>query len=77
MLLPDAPATRSLALIVVNEPELLVVPVPTAPTEPSRELDGASPLYSRTRPSAYGTAALNATVTVFVPAAAAAMLLAT
>src|SRR5215471_10795276 len=71
-----APKSRSVGLVVVAEPLLLVVllPVPAAVT--STGLLGSAPLYSRTRMSGYAAAAENVTVTVLLPAAAAAMFLA-
>jgi hypothetical protein len=59
---------------VVTEPLLLVaVVVPCAPTDTSSGFAVSKPLYSAIRMSGNTAATLNVTVTVFVPAAAAAM----
>ena len=46
-----APTNRSVALVVVTEPLLLVALFPLAPTATSRGLTGSIPLYSKIRMS--------------------------
>ena len=71
-----APISRSLAFVVVTEPLLLVAVLPCAPTATSRALTVSIPLYSAMRISGKLAAVVNVTVTLFAPAAAAAMFLA-
>ena len=71
-----APKISSLAEVVVALPLLLGLPLPAAAAVTSRGLVGLRPLYSRMRTSGKAAAALNLTVTVLAPAAAAAMFLA-
>ncbi len=59
--------------VVVTEPLLAEVPVPDAEAPTSNGLLASNPLYSVARMSTYGVAVLNATVTVFAPAADALM----
>jgi len=63
-------------LVVVAEPLLLVVLLPLLAAVTSTGLFGSAPWYSRMRMSGYSAGLENDTVTVFTPAAAAAMLLA-
>ena len=58
----------------VTAPLLLDVPVPCAAAVTSTGLAAATPLYSAIRTSGYGAEALKATVTVLLPAGAAAIL---
>src|SRR5215472_16618143 len=71
-----APKITSWAAVVVTDPLLGVVPVPTAECTTSIGYFGSRPLYSVARMSMNGAAALKVTVTVFAPAAAALILLA-
>jgi hypothetical protein len=71
-----AATKRSVAFLVITVPLLLEVLLPVAVALTSSALSGSTPLYSRIRMSTEIAAALNFTVTVFVPAAAAAMFLA-
>jgi hypothetical protein len=68
-----APKSRSVALVVVTEPLLLVALLLIAAAVTSTGLLGSAPLYSSTRMSADVAALAKVTVTVFVPAAADAM----
>jgi hypothetical protein len=68
-----APTNKSVALVVVTAPLLAVVLFPVEPTAASTGLIRSIPLYSKTRMSAYFAADANCTVTVFAPAAAAAI----
>src|SRR5579863_4721287 len=72
-LVQSAPTRRSFALVVVTEPLLAAVLLPTAATDTSSGLPGSKPLYSAIRTSGYEAAAENVTVTRFVFAEAAAM----
>ena len=65
-----APTMRFVGFVVVTVPLLLVVPLPVAAATTSSGLVGAMPLYSAIRISAYGTAAVKVTVTLFAAAAA-------
>jgi hypothetical protein len=67
------PTSRSFALLVVTEPLLLVVLFPVAAAVTSNALVVLIPLYSPMRTSGIKTPALNVTVTVLAPAAAATM----
>src|SRR6516165_7112733 len=69
-----APKIRSAAFVVVAEPLLLVALLPELAAVISTGLLGSAPLYSRMRMSGYDAAPEKFTVTVFVPAVAAAML---
>jgi hypothetical protein len=71
-----APNSRSAALVVVTAPLLLVPLVPVLAAVTSTGEFVSAPLYSRIRMSGNAAAGENVTVTVFVPAAAAAMFLA-
>ena len=71
-----APKIRSVALVVVAEPLLLVALLPLLEAVTSTGLFGSVPLYSRIRMSGYAATAEKVTVTLFAPAAAGAMLLA-
>ncbi len=66
-----APKMSSTAIGGRDVPLLALAAVPAADADLSNGVDGSSPLYSVIRTSAYGTALLNVTVTVFAPAAAA------
>jgi hypothetical protein len=68
-----AATRRSLALVVVRVPVLVVLPVPVWPVVPSRGLVGSRPLYSNTLTSGSAAAAPKVTVRVFALAPAAAM----
>jgi hypothetical protein len=68
-----APKSRSVALVVVTAPLLLVALLPEAAAVTSTGLVGSAPLYSRIRMSGNAAAAENVTVTLFAPAVAAAM----
>jgi hypothetical protein len=68
-----APKIRSVAFVVVAEPLLLEVLLPVFAAVTSTGLLGSAPLYSSIRISGYAAAVVNVTVTVFDPAAAAAM----
>src|ERR1700675_2109488 len=65
--------SRSVGLVVVAEPLLLVVLLPVLPTDVSTGLFRSAPLYSRIRISGRCAATEKVTVTVFAPAVAAAM----
>jgi hypothetical protein len=67
------PRIRSVALVVVTEPLLLLALVPELARVTSTGLLGSAPLYSRTRISGYLAALVKVTVTLFAPAAAEAM----
>jgi hypothetical protein len=71
-----APKSKSLALAVVTAPLLLVALLPEFAPVTSTGLLGSAPLYSRMRMSADVAALAKVTVTLFVPAAADAMLFA-
>src|ERR1700733_4461277 len=71
-----APTRRSLAFLVITAPLLAAALLPVAAALTSRALIGSTPLYSRTRRSTEGAAALNLAVTLLAPAEAAAMFLA-
>jgi hypothetical protein len=64
---------RSVAFVGVAEPLLLVTLLPLLAEEPSTGLLGSAPVYSSIRMSADIAPVAKVTVTVFVPAAAAAM----
>src|SRR5579885_3682804 len=66
-----APKIKSIALVVVTEPLLLVVILPELAAATSTGLLGSAPLYSRIRISGYAAAVEKVTVTVLLPAAAA------
>ena len=68
-----APTNKSFALVVVTAPLSLVVPLPCAAAVPSTGVTGSIPAYSAMRMSGNAAAAVNATVTVFPLAAAAAI----
>src|ERR1700722_17393751 len=72
----SAPNSRSVGLVVVAEPLLAVALLPLAAAVTSTGLLGSAPLYSVMRMSGNAAAAEKVTVTVFAPAAAAAMFLA-
>ena len=59
--------------MVVSAPLLLDALVPCAPIDPSTGVTGSIPAYSAIRISGKAAPALNVTVTLFAPAAAAAM----
>ena len=63
----------SFALVVVTGPLSLVAVLPCAPTEVSSGFNGSTPLYSAMRISGCRAPTLKFTVTVFAPAAAAAI----
>jgi hypothetical protein len=71
-----APKSRSVALVVVAAPLLLVALLPLLAAVTSTGLLGSAPVYSRMRMSGNAAAAENVTVTEFAPAAAATMFLA-
>ena len=71
-----APNKSSLANVVVTAPLLAALDEPAADAVTSIGLTGSTPLYSAARRSTYGIEPENVTVTVLVPAALAAMLLA-
>src|ERR1700676_4001007 len=71
-----APTSRSLAFLVRTAPLLVEALLPVAAALTSRALRGSTPLYSRSRRSTEGAAALNFTVTTLALAEAAAMFLA-
>src|SRR5689334_13258265 len=66
-----AATNRTFGTVVVNEPLLVVLPEPLAPTPPTSGLAASSPLYSMMRISGYAAATLKRTVTMllFAPAA--------
>src|SRR5216117_4144960 len=64
---------RSVGLVVVTDPLLLVVAVPAAPTATSTGFARSAPVYSRMRMSGKGAAAENCTVTMLEAADAATM----
>jgi hypothetical protein len=68
-----APKSRSLALRVVAAPLSAAALLPVAVASTSNGLAGSNPLYSKMRMSGALAAGLNFTVTVFAPAAAAAI----
>src|SRR5580704_16733452 len=67
---------RSVGLVVVTDPLLLVVLLPLVPVVASTGLFGSAPLYSTIRISGYCAATENVTTTVFAPPLAAAIFLA-
>ena len=71
-----APKSRSVGLVVVAAPLLLVVLLPLLAAVTSTGLFGSAPLYSRIRMSGAAAAVEKVTVTELAPAAAAAMFLA-
>ncbi len=71
-----APKIRSAAVVVVAAPLLLDVLLPAAAAVTSTGFAVSAPLYSRMRMSGKAAAGENVTVTIFAPAAAAAMFLA-
>jgi hypothetical protein len=71
-----APTSRSFAVPVVTEPLLLGVPLPWAAIATSTAVVGLIPVYSAIRTSGYAAATLKVTVTVLLPAVAAAMFIA-
>src|SRR3984957_4303766 len=71
-----APTSRSLAFLVMTAPLLVAALLPVAAALTSRALRGSTPLYSRTRRSTEGAAAINVAVTTLAPAEAAEMCLA-
>ena len=70
------PTSSSFGEVVVTDPLFAAVDVPAADAALSNGLTGSRPPYSRIRRSGYAVAVLNVTVTVFVPATAARMLVA-
>ena len=71
-----AAKSRSVGLVVITDPLLLVVLLPVLPADVSTGLFRSAPLYSTIRISGVCAATEKVTVTVFAPAAAAAMFLA-
>src|SRR6476660_138315 len=71
-----APKTSWPGVLVVTVPLLADEPTPAADEPTSNGRTGSRPLYSRARRSTYGVGALNVTVRVLAPAAAALMFLA-
>jgi hypothetical protein len=71
-----APKSRSVALVVVTAPLLLLALLPEAAAVTSTGLPVSAPLYSRIRMSGYTAAMENVTVTLLAPAPAAAIFLA-
>jgi hypothetical protein len=71
-----APTSKSVALVVVTEPLLLVALLPVAAVLMSRGAAVFTPLYSRMRTSGKAAAALKLTVSELAPALAAEMFLA-
>src|SRR5271157_5567184 len=71
-----APKIRSVALVVVDEPLVLVALLPELAAVTSTGLFGSAPLYSRMRMSGAVAALEKVTVTALDPAVAAAMFLA-
>ena len=71
-----APKIRSVGLVVVAVPLLLVLVLPLAAAVTSTGLFVSAPLYSRIRISGNAAPLENATVTVFAPAFADTMFLA-
>jgi hypothetical protein len=71
-----APKIRSVALVVVAEPLLLVALLPEFAAVTSTGLLGSAPLYSSIRMSGYVAALVKVTVTLFAPAVADAIFLA-
>jgi|ERR1035438_3321060 hypothetical protein len=68
-----APKIRSVELVVVAEPLLLLALLPELAAVTSTGLLGSAPLYSIMRMSGFVAALAKVTVTLFVPAAADAM----
>jgi hypothetical protein len=71
-----APKIKSVALVVVADPLLLVALLPLLAAVTSTGLLGSAPVYSRMRMSGSAAAAEKVTVTEFAPAPAATMFLA-